>query len=93
VEGDSPTLKVVSAGSLGKPIHGHRTTGGANQRLLVSVRRDQNQRFRRAVFLDAPTSHSRPFRRGLVARNWLPPTRVNLGNLTVWRKGRFRLWH
>ena len=86
MEGYSTPLDVIGAGSLRNPIYRYRTTGGTNQRLLVSVRRDQNQRFRRTVLLDAPTSHSRPFRWGLVARIWLPH-RVNLGNLVVWRKG------
>jgi hypothetical protein len=62
VEGDSASLDIIGAGSFGNPFYRYRATGGANQRLLVSVCRDQNQRFRRTVLLDAPTSHSRPFR-------------------------------
>ncbi len=46
--------------------------GGTHQRLLFPICGDQNQCFRRAEFLDAPTSHSQPFRQGLVARKWLP---------------------
>jgi hypothetical protein len=66
-------LGILVAGALGHPLDGDRTTGRAYQRLLVSVRRDQNQRFGRAVFLNAPTSHGRPFQRVWVARNWLNP--------------------
>lgn len=87
MEGDSSPLNIIGARPLGNPVHCDRTTGGANQRLLVPVRRDQNQRFRRTVLLDAPTSHSRPFRWGGWWHGSGYPTRVNLGNLMVRRKG------
>ena len=41
-----------------------RPTGGTNQRLLVPVCRDQDERLRRPVFLHSPTSHGRPFQAG-----------------------------
>jgi hypothetical protein len=57
VKGYAAALGIFGAGSFGNTIDSDGTTGGTDQRLLVSVRRDQNQRFRRAVLLDAPTSH------------------------------------
>ena len=55
---DAPARGVVGGGAVGCAVDGVGAAGGAYQRFLVSVRRDQNQRFRRAVLLDAPTSHS-----------------------------------
>jgi hypothetical protein len=73
MEGDSAAGGVVLGGSLGDALHRGRAAGGAYQRLLVPIGSDQDQCFRRPVLLDAPASHSLPFRRGLVARNWLAP--------------------
>ena len=73
MEGDSAAGGVVLGGSLGDTLHRGRAAGGAYQRLLVPIRSDEDQRFRRPVLLDAPASHSLPFRWGLVARNWLTP--------------------
>lgn len=73
MEGHPTTRSILGARSLRNTVHRYRTTGGTDQRFLVSVCRDQDQRLRRAVLLDAPTSHSRPFRWGLVARIWLTP--------------------
>jgi hypothetical protein len=67
MEGDPAALGVLTARSLGDPLHVGGTTGGTNQRLLVPIRGDQNQRLRRAVLLNPPTSHGRPFWWGLVA--------------------------
>src|SRR3990172_7347994 len=72
VERDLSALGVLGGGPLGGALHLARIAGGTHQRFLVPIRGDQNQRFRRAVLLDAPTPHSRPFRRGMVARKWLP---------------------
>jgi hypothetical protein len=72
MKGNPASRGIVVAGPFGHAIHVKRATRGTNQRFLVPIRRDQNQRFWRAVLLDAPTSHSRPFRWGLVARTWQP---------------------
>jgi len=61
MECDSAALGVLTARSLGNPLDIGGTTGGTNQRFLVPIRRDQNQRLRRAVLLNPPTSHGRPF--------------------------------
>jgi hypothetical protein len=59
VERDSATLSIFGAGTLRNPLD-LRTAGGADQRFLVAVCGDQNQRFGCPVFLDTPTSHGRP---------------------------------
>jgi plastocyanin len=57
VERYPATLSVFGAGTLGHAVHRYRSAGGTDQGFLVSVCRDQNQRFRRPVLLHAPTSH------------------------------------
>jgi hypothetical protein len=56
VEGDATDLKFVGGAGWGA-LDGGGTAGGTNQRLLVPIRGDQNQRLRRAVLLDTPASH------------------------------------
>jgi hypothetical protein len=73
MKGDFTAARIVLGGSLGDALHRGGTARGAYQRLLVPIRSDQYQGFRRPIFLDAPASHSRPFQWGLVARNWLTP--------------------
>ena len=46
----------------GIAFDGGRPAGRTHQRFMVPICRDQYQRFRRAVLLDAPTTHSRSFR-------------------------------
>jgi len=67
MQGDPAARGILTARPLGDPLDVGGTTGRTNQRLLVPIRRDQNQRLRRAVLLNPPTSHGRPFWRGLVA--------------------------
>jgi hypothetical protein len=86
VKRDPPTRSIFGVGAFGSSINRGASTGGANQRFLVSVCRDQDERLRRPVFLNPPTSHGRPFRWGLVAWNWLPPPSDNLGKNMVSRK-------
>ena len=64
MQGDSTALRIFRARPLGYSFDGNGATGGTNQRFLVPICRDQNQRLGRAVFLDAPTSHGRPFWQG-----------------------------
>ena len=72
-----PALGIFRTGSFRETLHGNGAAGRTNQRLLVPVCRDQYERLWRSVLLHAPTSHSRPFQGGWVARNWLtPPTRM-----------------
>ena len=71
MEGYPSTLSIFSAGALWNSID-FGTAGGTDQRFLVAICRDQNQCFRSPVFLNAPTSHGRPFQRGIVAQIWLP---------------------
>jgi hypothetical protein len=87
MEGDSAALGVLTARSLGNPLDIGGTTGGTNQRFLVPIRRDQNQRLRRAVLLNSPTSHGRPFWWGL-ARTSQPHPNPNLGPAFQRRKGK-----
>jgi hypothetical protein len=61
VQGNSPTGCVFGTGAFGESVYREGTTGGTNQRFLVPVCRDQDERLGRSVLLDAPTSHSRPF--------------------------------
>jgi hypothetical protein len=61
VEGDPPTGSVFGVGAFGSSIDGGTSAGGANQRLLVPVCRDQDERLGRSVFLDASTTHGLPF--------------------------------
>jgi hypothetical protein len=71
----STSLDVVAAKSFRDSFDVDRPTGGTYQHFLVPIRGDQDQRFRCAELLNAPTSHSRPFQRGKVAWNWLPHLR------------------
>jgi plastocyanin len=80
VQGDSASRGILGAQSLGHSLDVLRPAGGADQRFLVPIRPDQNQRLRRSVLLDAPTSHSRPFWWGLVARIWLPHPHQTYGD-------------
>src|SRR5215210_5391801 len=89
MEGDPATLSIIGAGPFRHPFDRQRPAGGTDQRFLVPICRDQNQRLGRAVLLDAPTSHSRPFWWGLVAQIWLPPPRHNLGVICDDAKGTF----
>lgn len=72
MESYSTALGILGAEPFGDAVDCNGTTRGTNQRFLVPIRRDQNQRFRRSKLFYTPTSHSRPFRRGIVARIWLP---------------------
>ena len=75
MEGDAATGSIVVEGTLGDSLDRGGSTRRTDQRFLVPIGSDQNQRFRRPVLLDAPASHGLPFRWGLVARDWLtPPT-------------------
>jgi hypothetical protein len=62
---DSTPLRIFRARPLGHSFHIARATRGTYQRFLVPICRDQNQRFRCSVLLDTPTSHGRPFQRGM----------------------------
>jgi hypothetical protein len=64
VEGHSSAGCVIHRSPLGFSIDGGGAAGWANQRFLVTIRRDQNQCFRRPKLLDAPASHGQPFRQG-----------------------------
>ena len=64
MQGDPAALQILAGGPFRDPLDIGGAAGGANQRFLVSVRRDQYQRFRRAVLFDPPTSHGLPFRLG-----------------------------
>ena len=68
MEGDPATLKLVADGPGRRPLDFRCSTRRTNQRLLVSVCRDQDERLGRTVLFDAPTSHGLPFRRGFLAR-------------------------
>ena len=57
---DSATRGVV-VGALGDSFDGGGVAGGAHEGFLVPIRGDQYERFRCAVFLDAPTSHGCTF--------------------------------
>src|SRR5215203_1948842 len=69
VQGYPSTRCVLRAGAFRVAFYGDGRAGRTNQRLLVSVRRDQDERLGRPVFLHSPTSHGRSFQGGLVARN------------------------
>ena len=86
MEGDPAAGGVFRVGAFGGSIDDGARTGGANQRLLVPVCRDQDERLRRSIFLDASTSHGLPFRWGLMARNWRTHPSANLGKNSVPRK-------
>jgi hypothetical protein len=60
MERDSATGGVVMR-ALGDSFDAAGVAGGAHERFLVPIRGDQYERFRRAVFLDAPTSHGCTF--------------------------------
>ena len=64
MQSDPPPRCVVGRCSFGNSFDGGGVAGRANQWFLVPIRRDQNQRFRCAILLDAPASHGRPFRQG-----------------------------
>ncbi len=65
VESDSSTLGVFGTGAFRHSIDFPRATRGTDQWFLIPIRRDQNQRFRCPVFFNTPTSHGRPFQRGM----------------------------
>ena len=94
MEGDAATGSIVVEGTLGDSLDRGGSTRRTDQRFLVPIGSDQNQRFRRPVLLDAPASHGLPFRRGLVARDWLTPPREiygsPLGRATAGRALRFK---
>ena len=52
-----PAAGGIVVGALGDSFDGAGVAGGAHERFLVPIRGDQYERFRCAVFLDAPTSH------------------------------------
>jgi hypothetical protein len=60
MEGDSAAGGVVE-GALRDSFDVGGVAGGAHQRFLVPICGDQYERFRCAVFLDAPTSHGCTF--------------------------------
>lgn len=74
-----------------RPIRGSfdraRIAGGAHQRFLVPIRRDQNQRFRRTVLLDAPASHGSALPAGVVPMNGNPASLANLRKHRALGKG------
>src|SRR5215210_4891230 len=93
MEGDPATLSIIGAGPFRHPFDRQRPAGGTDQRFLVPIRRDQNQRLWRAVLLDAPTSHSRPFWWGLMARIWLPhPTKFTATAAAAQRRRAYFWW-
>lgn len=67
MKGDAASLGVFGTGPFGNALYGGRTTRGTYQRFLLPICRDQNQCFRSSVLLNTPTSHGRPFQRGIVA--------------------------
>jgi len=60
MERDSATGGVVK-GALGDSFDAAGVARGAHERFLVPICGDQYERFRRAVFLDAPTAHGCTF--------------------------------
>ena len=74
MERDTAARSIFGIGAFGSSINGRASTGGANQRLLVPVCRDQDERLRRPIFFNAPTSHGRPFQWGLVHGTGYPTT-------------------
>ena len=60
MEGDA-TAGGVIVRTLGDAIDGAGVAGGTHEGFLVPIRGDQYERFRCAVFLDAPTSHGCTF--------------------------------
>ena len=78
VQGHPAARCILRAGAFRVAFYSDAPTGRTNQRFLVSVCRDQDQRFRRPVFLHSPTSHGRSFQAGMVARNWLTPPSANV---------------
>ena len=64
-----------------------RRAGGAHQRFLVPIRRDQNQCFRRTVLLDAPASHGYALPAGVVRMNGNPAPFANVRKRPARRKG------
>ena len=58
----SAVRRLGTEGPLGRAGDGRVATRRANQRLLVTVCRDQGQGFRRPVLLDLPPTHRLPFR-------------------------------
>src|SRR5262249_18102995 len=61
--------------------------GGAHQRSLVPIRRDQNQCLRRTVLLDAPASHGSALPAGGVPNNGNPARFANVRRHLARRKG------
>jgi hypothetical protein len=74
MEGDSSAGSVFRARAFGRAVNREGATGGTNQRFLVPVCRDQDERLGRSELLDAPTSHSRPFQRGSGGTELANPT-------------------
>src|SRR4051794_34527812 len=91
VQSHPTTRGVFSTRALGDSLDCRRAARGANQSFLIPIRCDQNQRLRCTVFLDAPTSHSRPFWWGLVAQIWLPPPKAEFMAFFQEAKGSFLL--
>jgi hypothetical protein len=87
VEGNSATWRVITVRSFRYPFDGQRAARGTDQRFLVPIRRDQNQRFWRAVLLDAPTTHRSALLVGFGGTNLATPPQNNLGSVLRPRKG------
>ena len=79
--------RVVGRRALGVSLDCARIAGGANQRFLVPIRRDQNQCFRRTVLLDAPASHGSALPAGVVPMNGNPARFANVRKRLARRKG------
>src|SRR4051812_33029184 len=64
VQGYPAARRILGARAFGMAFYGDGPAGRTNQRFLVSVCRDQDERFGRPVFLHSPTSHGRSFQGG-----------------------------
>jgi plastocyanin len=87
VKCDFAARRVIRGRALGSTLDRAGITGGAHQRSLVPIRRDQNQCFRRAVLLDAPASHGSALPAGVLPMIGNPARQANLRKRLIRRKG------
>src|SRR5215204_2371713 len=87
VQGYPPARCILGAGAFRVAFHGDAPAGRTNQRLLVSVGRDQDERLGRPVFLHSPTSHGRSFQ-GVGGTELANPPFANVRKFSGPRKAR-----
>lgn len=95
MESNPATLGVFGTRSFGHSLDSYGAARGTDQRFLVPIRRDQNQRFRSSVLFNAPTSHGPALPAGYMARIWLPHLKPGIyrllsGRAKDWRPSRLR---